>query len=118
MLSPALEEFDSDIRQLIHDILGVSRKPALGAPPAAAQTVDSGYSPAATAVAKLFVEITQNALHSDPMLSIEEVRERTSLSEEDVSDAIYELSGMLEEDYGTVVPLPELFVAFDKHFKD
>jgi hypothetical protein len=118
MLSPALEEFDSDIRQLIHDILGVSRKPALGAPPAAAQTIDSGYSLAATAVARIFVEITQNALHSDPMLSIEEVRERTSLSEEDVSDAIYELSGMLEEDYGTVVPLPELFVAFDKHFKD
>jgi hypothetical protein len=118
MLSPALEDFDSDILQLIHDILGVSRKPALGAPPLAAETVDSGYSPAATAVARLFVEITQNALHSDPMLSIEEVRERTSLSEEDVSDAIYELRGMVEEDYGTVVPLPELFVTFDKHFKE
>ena len=118
MLSPALEDFDSDIRQLIHDILGVSRKPALGAPPLAAETVDSGYSPAATAVARLFVEITQNALHSDPMLSVEELRERTSLSEEDASDAIYELRGMVEEDYGTVVPLPELFVTFDKHFKE
>jgi len=118
MLSPALEDFDSDIRKLIHDILGVSRKPALGAPPLAAETVDSGYSPAATAVARLFVEITQNALHSDPMLSVEELRERTSLSEEDASDATYELRGMVEEDYGTVVPLPELFVTFDKHFKE
>ncbi|PYT20586.1 MAG: hypothetical protein DMG58_33760 [Acidobacteria bacterium] len=42
----------------------------------------------------------------------------TALSEEDVSDALYELKGMVEEQYGTVIPLPELYVTLDKHFKE
>src|SRR2546428_13713768 len=59
MLSPALEDFDNDIRQLIADIHGVSRKPALGpAPPAVDPEVNTGYSLAATTVAKLFAERT------------------------------------------------------------
>jgi hypothetical protein len=119
MMSPALEDFDADIRQLIADIHGVLRKPALGpAPPVSTHEIDSGYSLAATAIAKLFVEMTENALHSDPMLSINQVCDATLLSEEDVSDALHELRGMVEENYGTVMPAPELFVTFDKLFRD
>ena len=119
MFSPALEDFDNDIRQLIADIHGVSRKPALGpAPPAVDPEVNTGYSLAATAVGKLFAERTQNAAHFDPMLSMQQICEATALSEEDVSDALYELKGMVEEQYGSVIPLPELYVTFDKHFKE
>ncbi len=119
MLSPALEDFDKDIRQIIADIHGVSRKPVLGAaPPAAQREVNSAYSPAATVIAKLFVERTENATHHDPMISAQEVAETTALSEDDVADALYELKGMVEEYRGTVIPLPELFATFDKHFKE
>jgi hypothetical protein len=119
MLSPELQDFEKDIHQLIADIHGVSQKPALGpAPPTADREVNTGYSPAATALAKLFVERTQHVLHSDPMLSSAEVREVTGLSEEDLSDTLYELRNMVEDYYGTITPLPELFVTFDKHFRD
>jgi len=117
MLSPALEDFDTDIRQLIYDILGVSRKPVLGALPSVATTIASEYSPAATAIAKVFVEKTQNAAHSDPMLPMGELCDATSLSQDDVPDALYELGDMVAENFGTVMPTPELFVTFDKHFK-
>jgi hypothetical protein len=118
MLSPTLENFDNDIRQLVNDILGVSRRPALGALPPVAAITNTEYSAAATAIAKVFVETTQNATHLDPMLSMSELRERTLLSEEDISDALYELGDMVEEYYGSVYPKPELFVRFDRYFKE
>ncbi len=119
MLSPELKDFEKDIRQLIADIHGVSRKPALGpAPPAADREVNTGYSPAATAVAKLFIERTQNALHFDPVISVQEIGEITALSDDDVSDALYELRDMVEDHQGSIVPFPELYVTFDKHFKE
>ena len=116
-LSPTLENFDSDIRQLVHDILGISRKPGLGALPPVADIQNTEYSAAATAIAKVFVETTQNATHLDPILSTSELCERTLLSEEDVSDALYELGDLVQEDYGSVMPTPELFVTFDRYFK-
>lgn len=119
MLSPALEDLDNDLKKLIADILGVSRKPPLGtAPSVLGREIDSGYSPAATAVAKLFAERTENASHHDPMLSLQVIGEDTSLSEEDVADAVHELKGMVEEHYDMVIPLPELYVTFDKFFKE
>lgn len=119
MLSPELRDFENDMRQLIADIHGISRKPALGpAPPAVEQQVNTGYSPAATAVAKLFVERTQHALHWDPLISVQEIAEMTAISDDDVSDALHELRSMVENHVGSIVPLPKLFVTFDKHFKD
>ena len=49
---------------------------------------------------------------------MQQICNATALSEEDVSDALYELKGMVEEQYGTVIPLPELYVTLDKHFKE
>ena len=118
MLSPTLEDFDTDIRSLIHDILGVTRKPMLGPVPAAATAIVSGYSPAATAVAKLFVEGAVNAIFGDPALSTSSLSDRTELSEDDISDALHELGSMVEVDFDTVYPNAELFVTFDKHFKE
>ncbi len=116
--SPALENFETDLKQLIADIHGLSRKPALGpAPLATTRQLNSGYSPAATAIAKLFVERTENAASWDPQISTHEIAEETSLSEEDVADALFELKGMVEEHYGSVIGEPELYTTFDKHFK-
>lgn len=42
----------------------------------------------------------------------------TELSEDDVSDALFELRNMVEDHQGTIVPLAELFATFDKHFKE
>src|SRR5207244_3514732 len=103
MLSPELQDFEKDIRQLIADIHGVSRKPALGpSPPSSDREVNTGYSPAATAVAKLFVERTQNALYFDPVISVQEIVEVATLSEDDISDALYELRNMVEDYHGSI----------------
>jgi len=119
MLSPALENFETDIKQLIADIHGVSRKPPLGLPPAAAnRETKSGFSSAATAIAKIFVERTENAAFWDPRISIQEIAEETSLSDEDVSDALFELKGMVDEHYHSVIAKPELYATFDRHFKE
>jgi hypothetical protein len=119
MLSPALEDFEEDVRQLIADIHGVSRKPVLGpTPQGASQEVNTGHSPAATAVARLFVEGTQHALHFDPVMSVGQIGEATALPEDDLADALYEMRNMVEDHHGSIVPLPELFVTFDKFFKE
>jgi hypothetical protein len=119
MLSPGLENLESDLKQLIADIHGVSRKPPLGPPPPSVnREINSGFSAAATAVARLFVERTENAASWDPQVSTQEIAEETSLSEEDVADALFELKSMVEEHYGTVIAEPELYATFDKHFKD
>lgn len=88
MLSPSIDDFDNDARSLVNDIIGVSRKPELGPLPAAvADAPDTGYSPAATALAKVFVESTKNASLTDPILSVHSLIEMTELPEEDVISA-------------------------------
>jgi hypothetical protein len=51
------------------------------------------------------------------MLSVSEICDQTSFSQEEVADALYELGNLVEEDYGSVMASPELFVTFDRHFK-
>ena len=64
LYSPEIES-DTDIDKLISDIYGISKKTQLGDPPAsisqAPQEVDTRYSPAALAVARLFVEKSKNS---------------------------------------------------------
>ena len=118
MLSPSIDDFEDDARSLVHDILGVSRKPDLGPLPAAvADAPETGYSPAATALAKVFVESTSNASPMQPMLSVHRLVEMTELPEEDVIDGLHELGEMVEGEHGAVWAKPELYVQFDKHFK-
>jgi hypothetical protein len=118
MLSPSIDDFDADARSLVNDILGVSRKPELGPlPTTVADAPDTGYSPAATAVAKVFVESTTNASPMEPMLSVHSLMEMTELPEEDVIDGLHELGDMVDGQQDSVWAKPELYVQFDKHFK-
>jgi hypothetical protein len=121
MLSPEVDADVFDISQLINDIHGLLKKPALGPAPTAvssAKTTQTGYSPAATALAKFFVERTVGACKFDPHLPIEVVATELNLSRDDVLDAAHELHGMVEcipdlEVYAE----PELFVRFDSFWK-
>lgn len=117
-LSPSVEDPARDIGQLINDIHGVIKKPPLGKAPALVQEAEStstGYSAAATAIAKVFVEATKHARKFDPMQSIEELTTRTGLSEEDVADALHEMSGLVTASpRRPIYPEDELFVTFDR----
>jgi hypothetical protein len=116
-LSPALEDFDRDIRQLINDIHGISRKPLLGPLPAVVRAQEnSGYSAAATVIAGIFIARTKNGRQGDPLLTVHQLCDKASLSEEDVEDALYELGDMVEGGHGSVLPKSQLFVTFDKYF--
>lgn len=119
--SPALGD-PPDLKQLISDIHGISRKPALGSPPQAVTErahADRGYSAAANAIARVFVETTQYGLKFDPQLTKETLQELTGLSEDDVVDALHELSAFVKvERHELVIVLPELFVKFDPLWKE
>lgn len=116
MLSPSLDNFNDDIRQVVSDIHGLTRRPPLGAAPVKPLAVSTGYSSAATAVAKLFVETSKTALFADPQLTVEEISEQTRLSEDDVRDALHELQSFFRDHPYAALPKDELFIAFDKHF--
>lgn len=121
-LSPSVDPASFDVTQLINDIHGVSRKPALGPAPAAvalAKSTDTGFSAAATALAKFFVETTDYARKFEPQASLGALCTKLGLPKEDVVDAIHELKGLVtcqHEDW--VFAEAELFVRFDKFWKD
>lgn len=121
MLSPEIVNPTDDIQQLINDIHGISKKPALGKPPAAlgSKELKTGYSAAANTIAKIFVEQTQHALKFDPQMSMDGLIELSGLTRDDVTDAIYELSGMVTMRYEDFIhPEEALFVTFDSFWKD
>lgn len=120
-LSPSVDPNAFDITQLINDIHGISRKPPLGTAPNVVQQAKetpTGYSAAATSLAKFFVENTDFARQFEPHESIADVALATGLSHDDVIDAAYELTGLVsvyrEE---ALYPEEELFVRFDKFWK-
>jgi hypothetical protein len=120
MLSPEVDGRAIDITQLINDIHGVTKKPSLGKAPSAvseSQQQKTGYSAAANAVAKAFVESTQHARKFDPQLQIEKLMEKTGLPEDDLADALHELSDMVVTRPDVVWPEEELFVKFDRFWK-
>lgn len=117
--SPELKDFDSDVRQLVNDLYGVTRKPPLGKPPAVVeQRENDRYSAAALAVARYFVERSTEGLPHEPQIEVTELARAVSLSEDDAKDAVYELRDMLtlHEYVGAepiVTPTAELFAEFD-----
>lgn len=120
-LSPAVDAEAVDISQLVNDIYAISKKPALGARPAAAQ-VSQGhaapYSPAANTLAKAMVEASPQAHKFGPFWSYEEAAQKTGLSVDDVRDAVYELSGMVTDFHRQRFHAEEeLFVRLDKFWK-
>ena len=119
MLSPEIgEDFDKSIRDLVNSIHDISRKPALGSAPAAVALPQTGYTKAATAIAKVFVEASENAEFADPQKTVAELAESLGMSKEDVEDAIYELRDFCKESHGRVLVKSGLYAEFDKHFMD
>lgn len=119
-LSPEVDDRALDITQLINDIHGVTKKPSLGKAPAVvseSQQQKTGYSAAANAVARAFVEMTQHARKFDPQFPIEKLMEETGLPEDDLIDALHELSGMVITRHDVVWPEDELFAKFDQFWK-
>jgi hypothetical protein len=111
---------DEDIAQLINDIYGVTRRPSRGAPPAAVQAnadAKTGYSTAATAIARFFVERTKDALFADPQIDVETLAAQTGLSYGDTEDALYELSGFMKISLDHVLVEGSLFAEFDRYWK-
>ena len=102
LLSPEIES-GTDTKKLVNTIYGVSEKPSRGQPPAAvlqADEIKTGYSDAATAIARAFVEKSKTSdtiIHV--MLSVDEIMKKTGLNIEDVEDAYHELKddGFLEQ---------------------
>jgi len=116
MHSPEIINPANDIRQLINDIHGLNKKPALGLPPEAASNklIKTGYSAAANTIAKIFVEHSKHARKFDPQISLSRIIELSGLTRDDVVDAIHELSGMVTmrfEDF--IYPETRLFTIFD-----
>ncbi len=119
--TPEIKNPEQDIQSLINSVYGVTKKPPLGSPPeiiSTAQTQKTGYSPAATAIAKIFVERTKTALPYDPQIGIEEISDLAGLSEEDIEDAVHELGHMAGINHRRVFPKSSLFVAFDKFWME
>jgi hypothetical protein len=128
--APALEHYESDIREVIDWIYGISKKPALGPRPQIVARASGrlGLSPAAEAIARMFVERSQNGHKFDPWLGPKEIREETALGDDDIIDAVDELktrglvgrSTTLSDDPvgSTLYAEASLFYRFDQYFKD
>ena len=120
MHAPEIGE-DGDISQLVADIHGVTRKPPVGPKPETLTSADetqTGYSPAANAVAKLFVQKSKNGRFADPQISTEDITEQTGLSPEDTQDALFELSLFFKSTSIHVRVKGELFAEFDRYWMD
>ena len=117
---------DEQRAQLINDIHGISRKPPLGVPPdiiTSSANLSTGYSPAATAVARYFVECGKDALQYETQVMFDELANETGLSTEDLNDALYELSNYVYfpqhiNSQDRVMVKETLYVEFDRYWME
>jgi len=116
MHSPSIDNFEADIRQLVNDIHGITRRPPLGPAPTPATPVSTGHSEAANKIAKLMVEASEHAVHADPFFSVDEIAAKTGLSNDDVTDGAHELRQFLGKRFEGFFAKPELFAEFDRFF--
>lgn len=116
-LSPQIDQDLSQIQQLVNDIHGISRKPALGPAPASTALPKSRYTAAAMAIAEHFVDQSRNGEFGDVISDEERIAEHTSLSREDVVDALHELRRWLKIDYHSVVVREAFYAEFDRYWK-
>lgn len=116
-LSPEIDQDLTQIQQLINDIHGVSRKPELGPAPALTSLPKTRYTAAAMAIAEHFVNQSRNGEFGDVTSDEERIAERTSLSREDVIDALHELRRWLKIGYGSVLVRETFYAEFDRYWK-
>jgi hypothetical protein len=118
----------SEIKELIADIYGASRKPERGVAPRYVKRLPEGlkaWSPSAVAVAEYLVRNSKLASKFDPQTDVAEVAQATGLPEIDVRLGVLDLvgAGLIEESKshgpnGAFWPTTSLFVEFDQHFRD
>ncbi len=111
---------DEDVTQLIHDIHGTSRKPSLGPTPESITqnpVTQTGYSPAANSIARLFVERTHYGVFADPQFSVETLAQEIGLSIPDTKDGLYELSIYFKGSGHHFLVEASLFTEFDRSWK-
>ncbi len=119
MYSPEVLGPEYDIQQLINDIHGTTRKPPIGRAPQVNSAAPSatGISPAAMAVARKFVEDSTTGMPFDVQFSSESLATLTGLTRDDLSDAIHELSDLLQHrQYSggdAITAEAELYARFD-----
>lgn len=97
MHAPAFDDYDADFRALLADLYGVSRRPALGAPPEwvqADQSSQVGLSPLASRLARLLAERSEHGVSSDPQLEAEEVQTSLAAPVDDIVEAVDELEAL------------------------
>ena len=116
-LSPHVDATLTDISQLVNDIHGVSRKPALGPAPPITILPKARYSPAAMAIARIFVEQSRHGALGDIQSTQAELSQKTCVSQDDVVDALHELRHWLKSDYGTILPKETFYAEFDAYWK-
>lgn len=118
--SPTVDPTVLDVTQLINDIHGLTRKPELGPPPTAATAgtmAGAEYSPAAMALAKHFIEKSVSGMQFDPQAEPDALVAELGISDEDLSDAIFELKGLVTDRLGHIVyPEEALFAKLDKYW--
>jgi hypothetical protein len=128
LLSPAIRNYDADVKQLIADIQGVSLKPPIQAPrgdAAPAWGANLSLSPLAAMIAEAFARGSKNGRTNDPKIDVGDMLKETGASTDDLSDAISELAdlGWLKPrrvmgsppfGYRTVTPTEYLFLNVDR----
>lgn len=107
-----------NLSQLVNDIYGISMKPPIGKAPLNNDLPDTGYSMAASILAKVFCEKSETGTGHDPTIMLDELVIEASLTEDDVEDALFELRAFFSLKFGRVTPNNELFVEFDSSFMD
>lgn len=117
MYSPTVDTAASDLKQLVNDIHGVSRKPSLGQAPSPVGKPTTGFTAAATAIAEIFVKGSGNGLFGDIQIGTEELAQRTGLTTDDVNDALYELRHRLTITFDRVFPKSTLYAEFDRYWQ-
>ena len=119
MYSPEITT-NEDLTQLINDIHGVARSPARGTAPESveqAQQSQTGYSPAATAIAGLLVVRTKHGMLGDPRFTEDDLARDTGLTVSDVGDGLYELASFIDSSHSQILVKPALFTEFDRFWK-
>jgi hypothetical protein len=128
LYAPALDDYSAGILEIVNDIHGVVRRPPLGAIPEHARPqlpVTVGVSTAAGRIAVRMVETSTKGWWGDPALSLEELRELTSVSDDDLLESIDELESLgWAERSAALMPLGfvrlnatrRLFAALDAKF--
>lgn len=94
LIAVRLDDFDKGAVDLVNAILGVSRKPPLGQPPAITSSAVLGplrISPAAEVIIRIMVHKSENGRHGDPKIAPADLHSMAKLGLEDFMDAVSEL---------------------------